>query len=103
MIRLHQKYFTRISEKKKYQSKNVYMQIVKKRKRLQEKCWKKAGMSAFFIIGKCVQKHVMNFVESAIVIAKRKWYNLTKIYEKYTYYMIFGGFKREIYIVGAIF
>ena len=63
----------------------------------------KSGNASLFIIGKCVQKHVMNFVESAIVIPKRKWYNLTKIYEKYTYYMIFGGFKREIYIVGAIF
>ena len=37
----------------------------------------------------------MIFVESDIVIVKRKWYNLTKIYENYTYYMIFGASKGE--------
>lgn len=34
------------------------MQIVKKRKRLQEKCWKKAGMSAPFLLLENVYKNM---------------------------------------------
>lgn len=54
------------------------------------KTLKNAQAIAFTRTGKCVQKDTTIFVESAVVIQKRKWYNLTKIYEKYTYYMILG-------------
>lgn len=48
------------------------MQIVKKRKRLQEKCWKKAGMSALFYYWKMCTKTCNEFCEKCYCYSKKK-------------------------------